>query len=138
MHKIVLGLIVAAMLLNFASFETVSTRAHTEVVENLSLSEVGLESGMYVDAEDEMGAWIELNEAENKWMTVRSLATSYAISGSYMLTENRIIALTENDAVEIELQPVAENEIKVISVRNDIEGLNFWVKEGMVFRKKDL
>lgn len=81
---------------------------------------------------DQTAPYVYFDPENSTWHTGQGLAFSYALTGTYSQTEDRITAKgSEGNDMEIEFQIVSEKEIKVLSIKENVflpDGK--WISEG--------
>lgn len=133
--------LIPLLLFNFATVNEANLDegpASSSAVEVVEMEKPQFLSGHYEVEGGEHSPTFTINLDDYSWRTTRSLATSYSISGELFLTEDGFAAHTEDGDIEIQFRVDKGMELTVLSVQNKKTELDFWIRQGQVFKPRYL
>lgn len=137
-------ILISLLTLNFTTVEHGHTVTEEVKVERAEFESFILKNGLYVADQEKMAPAFFIDKDLHQWMTTASIATSMAIGGEIFATtegfkpgEGKVrnfLATSDEGKIEVIFRIDKEDEFTILSVKNEREDFDFWLKEGMVFK----
>jgi major membrane immunogen (membrane-anchored lipoprotein) len=89
-----------------------------------------IQAGTYTIEDNSTGAYLYFDTANTRWQSGAGIAVSYAVAGEYRTTGTQIVATSDDGQVQITLDVAANGSLSVRSLKNELDGVSFWISPG--------